>query len=137
MLQVNDIWHMHVMKPVLMSALDKYPYCKICGGNILGNPWKCETCRFETHQYCVELGRPSRHRFHQNHPLTLLPKYPSQEKMKCDICRENIYDFNLFCRICTFVIHINCASKSKHVLEALRQKFTGTWSFCVGKLCHV
>ncbi|KAG7571675.1 DC1 [Arabidopsis suecica] len=126
-LTVNDIWHIHVMKPVLMSDLDKYPCCKICGGKILSNPWKCETCSFETHHYCAELGRPSKHRLHQKHPLTLLPMYPSQEKMKCDICRENIYNFNLFCRICDFVIHINCALKSKHVLEALRQKFTGTW----------
>lgn len=115
------------MKPVLMSALDKYPFCKICERKILSNPWICETCSFETHHYCAELGRPSRHRLHQNHPLTLLPLYPSQEKMKCDICRENIYKFNLFCRICNFVIHINCALKSKHVLESLRQKFTGTW----------
>lgn len=127
MLQVNDIEHNHVMRDVAMCELRQEEKCDICKGDILGNPWKCETCSFQTHNFCAELGKPSRHRFHWNHPLTLLPKPLARDMMSCDSCREDIKGFNLFCRICNFIIHVSCAMKGKRFLGLLGPKVVGTW----------
>lgn len=98
-----------------------------CEKEILSNPWKCETCCFVTHNFCVELGKPSRHRCHWNHLLTLLPKPLATDMMSCKSCTEDIKGFNLFCRICDFAIHVSCAMKGKRFLGMLGPKVVGTW----------
>lgn len=133
MLQVNDINHNHVMTAIEMCELEDKEHCHICEKEILGNPWKCETCNFVTHNFCAELGKPSRHRFHWNHLLTLLPKPLATDMMSCKSCREDIQGFNLFCRICNFIIHVNCAMKGKRFLGMLGPKVVGTWrGRCLG-----
>ena len=101
-IQVNSMkGHIHVMRIVDFSELDKSANCNICTTKILGNPCKCETCSFQAHNFCAELGRPLQHRVH-NHPLTLLPKAPAGAgvTMNCDICTKDIETgFNLFCRL--------------------------------------
>ncbi|VVB08468.1 unnamed protein product [Arabis nemorensis] len=126
-LTVNDIGHIHVMRDADMCELRQEENCDICKSDILGSPWKCETCSFQTHSFCAELGRPSRHRFHWNHTLTLLPNPLARDMMSCDSCREDIKGFNLFCRICSFVIHVSCAMKGKRFLGMLGPKVVGTW----------
>ncbi|KAJ4890840.1 Cysteine/Histidine-rich C1 domain family protein [Raphanus sativus] len=108
-LMVTGIEHIHVMRPVSMSELDGPLKCHICKENIRGgSPFKCEICDFQAHQFCADLGRQSTHPLHSNHLLILLPKLPARAlRMDCDICKEEIYGFSLFCRICSFVIGIN------------------------------
>uniref|UniRef100_A0A1J3I298 Phorbol-ester/DAG-type domain-containing protein n=2 Tax=Noccaea caerulescens TaxID=107243 RepID=A0A1J3I298_NOCCA len=128
-LVVNDIKHNHVMNAVDMCELSCKEDCAICKKEILCNPWKCESCvSFVTHDFCAELGKPSRHRFHWSHLLTLVPKpLASDMTMSCNSCREDIKGFNLFCRICNFTIHVSCATKGKHFLGMLGPKVVGIW----------
>ncbi|CAN8283831.1 unnamed protein product [Cochlearia groenlandica] len=90
--EVNDIKHNHVMRPVDICELSyKEDCCYICKKEILEDRWKCETCSFATHSFCAELGKPSRHRCHWNHLLTLLPKPLGRGmKMSCKSCKEDI-----------------------------------------------
>ncbi|EFH56678.1 hypothetical protein ARALYDRAFT_343769 [Arabidopsis lyrata subsp. lyrata] len=126
MLQLTDIWHNHMMtlgdvKDILRVV------CNICDGDILGRPWECKTCIFMAHDYCIELRKPSRHRFHVNHLLTLLPSYPAGFIMNCYTCKTKIENFNLFCRVCNFIICTKCMVRAKQVLGELHrgQKFIG------------
>ncbi|VVB02861.1 unnamed protein product [Arabis nemorensis] len=122
--------HIHVMKFIDLWELDDRKKCNICGKKIHGNPCKCETCSFQTHNFCAELGRPLKHRVHRKHALLLLPKppAPAEVTMKCDICTYDIKEFNLFCRICNFIIHTTCIYKGKHMfVESQRgQKIIGS-----------
>jgi len=129
MLQVNSFNHIHVMRLIHMSELEEKGNCNICDTKIHDNPCKCETCSFQSHDFCAELGRPSRHQFHLNHSLTLLPNSPRGIKSTCKSCKVNIEGFNLFCRICNFIIDINCALKDKKMHGALHmgQKIIGAW----------
>lgn len=109
--------------------------CWICYRYIHGRLWKCETCRFEAHDNCIKLSQQSRYRFHLNHPLTLLPSYPAGfTNMRCDTCKEKIDYFNLFCRICDFIICTKCAVSVKMRLGELQrgQKFI---RYEEGKFC--
>ncbi|CAA7044824.1 unnamed protein product [Microthlaspi erraticum] len=125
-LVVNDYNHAHVMRPAHMSELHERTVCNICDKEILGSLWKCETCSFQTHMSCAELGKPSIHRFHLNHPLSLLPKNPGVGHMYCANCRQNIRGFNLYCRICDFIIDISCVLKGSDSPTVLGHKITGT-----------
>ncbi|EOA26596.1 hypothetical protein CARUB_v10022656mg [Capsella rubella] len=130
-LMVNSMkGHIHVMRFVELSELDEGAKCNICKTKILGSPCKCETCNFQAHKFCAELGRPLQHRVH-NHPLTLLPKVPAGAgvTMNCNICTYDIEGFNLFCRLCSFIIHTNCIYRGKHQFtESQRgQKIIGSW----------
>ncbi|CAL9233400.1 unnamed protein product [Arabidopsis halleri] len=111
--------HIHVMRLVHMSELEEEGKCNMCDTKIHGNPCKCETCSFQSHDFCAGLGGPSRHQFHLNHPLTLLPNSPRWMKRTCKSCKVDIKGFNLFCRICNFIIDINCALKDKKMHGAL------------------
>lgn len=86
-LQVNDIDHSHVMRPDHVSELEDL-YCSMCDGEILGSPYKCESCSFQTHNFCAELGKPSIQRRHCNHPWTLMPEPDARAVTKCDICKK-------------------------------------------------
>lgn len=100
--------------------------CWICYRFIHGRLWKCETCDFRAHDNCVKLRQQSRYRFHLNHPLTLLPSYPEGSiNMRCNTCKEKISSFNLFCRMCDFVICTHCAVSVEMRLGELQrgQKF--------------
>ncbi|CAD5319148.1 unnamed protein product [Arabidopsis thaliana] len=105
-LLVNDFNHIHVMSLIHMSELKGKGECNMC-----------------------ELGRPSRHQFHLNHSLTLLPDAPRYKEIRCGSCKLYIEGFNLFCRICCFIIDINCALEDKKMHGALQmgQKIIGTW----------
>lgn len=107
--------------------------CGMCEENILGSMYKCRKCNFQTHGFCAELAKPSTRRLHLNHPhsLTLLPDPPARDEMRCEICRKVIGGFNLFCRICDYIIDVNCALKGKLSLMVLGQKLVGT----VGERC--
>ncbi|OAP11345.1 hypothetical protein AXX17_AT2G17370 [Arabidopsis thaliana] len=128
-LLVNSFSHIHVMRLIHMSELEEEGKCNMCGTKIHDNPCKCETCSFQSHDFCAELGRPSKHQFHLNHSLTLLPNTPRWFRRKCESCKDDIGGFNLFCRICNFIIDINCALKDKKMHGALQrgQKIIGTW----------
>ncbi|CAD5319154.1 unnamed protein product [Arabidopsis thaliana] len=80
-LMVNNMnGHIHIMRLIDFSELDDNANCDICTTKILGSPCKCETCSFQAHNFCAELGRrPLQHRVH-NHPLTLLPKAPAESQ---------------------------------------------------------
>ncbi|CAA7044826.1 unnamed protein product [Microthlaspi erraticum] len=129
-LVINDVRHLHVMRPVRMSVLDGNANCGLCARKIHDSPWKCESCSFQIHHSCAEFGRPSIHPFH-NHPLTLLPYFFSWSKrMDCYTCSGRIdYGFYLFCRICNFVIHLECAIEGRKLFGTLHmgQKVIGTW----------
>ncbi|XP_010429104.1 PREDICTED: uncharacterized protein LOC104713634 [Camelina sativa] len=130
-LMVNSMkGHIHVMRLVDFSELGESANCEICNTKILGSPCKCETCSFQAHHFCAELGRPLQHRVHK-HPLTLLPKAPAGAgvTMNCNICTKGIQGFNLFCRLCNFVIHTNCIFRGKHLFTELQrgQKIIGSW----------
>ncbi|CAE6001472.1 unnamed protein product [Arabidopsis arenosa] len=118
-LLVNSFNHIHVMRLVHMSELEEEGKCNMCDTKIHGNPCKCETCSFQSHDFCAGLGQPSRHQFHLNHPLTLLPNSPRWMKRTCKSCKADIKGYNLFCRICNFIIDINCALKDKKMHGAL------------------
>ncbi|VVB02863.1 unnamed protein product [Arabis nemorensis] len=133
-LLVNGINHIHAMRTMHMSELEEEANCNMCDGRIHDNPCKCETCSFQSHDYCAELGRPSRHQFHLNHSLTLLPNSFGWVRRSCKSCKKDIEGFNLFCRVCNFIIDISCALKSIKMLGALHmgQKIIGAF---VGGLC--
>ncbi|CAH8360661.1 unnamed protein product [Eruca vesicaria subsp. sativa] len=122
-LLVNSVGgHTHVLRSIALSELDERAKCNICSGIIYGKACKCETCSFQTHNFCAELGLPIRHRFHSNHPLTLLPDSPvAGISMNCDICRKEISGFNLFCRICSFIIHVQCVLEDQQFLGTLHR----------------
>ncbi|CAA7047185.1 unnamed protein product [Microthlaspi erraticum] len=118
--------HIHVMRLFHMTELGELAFCNICKERILDSPWKCEICSFLAHNFCVELGEPSRHRLHSKHPLTLLSMPPARYVLSCDICKGDIDGFNLFCRVCNFITDLSCALKQKHFLGVLGQKLVGT-----------
>ncbi|ESQ51554.1 hypothetical protein EUTSA_v10017722mg [Eutrema salsugineum] len=125
-LMVNDVAHIHVMKLIHMSDLDEKAICEICREKIRENPCKCTSCSFQTHHFCAELGQPWKNRLlHREHPLTLLPNPPTRELMNCNSCRLPLLGFIIFCRICNFVIDINCALRGKQSLGMLGKKVIG------------
>ncbi|CAA7028275.1 unnamed protein product [Microthlaspi erraticum] len=66
-----------------------------------------------------------------NHPLTLLtmpPMHALDPLKKCDKCLRKIDGFNLFCRICNFMIDIRCALKGKDSSWVLKPKVFGALS---------
>ncbi|ESQ51568.1 hypothetical protein EUTSA_v10016584mg [Eutrema salsugineum] len=93
-LMVDDVLHIHVMRPIHMSELSEDANCHICCGKICGNPCKCTSCEFQTHDFCAELGQPWKNRLlHWEHPLALLPNPPKQESENCSKCRESLWGF--------------------------------------------
>lgn len=126
MLQFNDTDHTHVLT---LGEDRGFPLsCYICCEDLLGIPWECKSCVFMAHDYCLKLQKPSRYRFHLNHLLTLLPCNPAMFPMSCDSCETTIVGFNLFCRICNYIICIECMIKANQFHgELLRgQKYIGT-----------
>ncbi|CAA7044864.1 unnamed protein product [Microthlaspi erraticum] len=123
-LVVNDISHNHVMENNHL-LMGNGRLCGICHEQITGRFKECETCEFWAHDSCLEMRQPSRYRFHLNHPLTLMPSHPAGFVMNCDTCKETISSFNLFCRICNFIICTKCMVKAKKSLGELQrgQKF--------------
>lgn len=119
MLQVNDFGNIHVLMANNMDSIHYikgfhnmvHNYCNICGEVIVGSLWICqisETCTLMAHDYCAKLGKPSRHRLHLDHDLTLLPSYPTRFIMNCNTCKVAIDNFSLFCRICNIITCIEC-----------------------------
>ncbi|EOA35613.1 hypothetical protein CARUB_v10020827mg [Capsella rubella] len=121
-LTVNVIEHTHVM--MSWDTGNNNTSCGICEGNILSSSWKCETCYFFAHDSCVKLGRPSRHRLHLNHDLTLMSSYPTGVIMSCNTCKGEIRGFNLLCRICILITCMRCVVKFGELQRG--QKVIGT-----------
>ncbi|KAJ4912628.1 Cysteine/Histidine-rich C1 domain family protein [Raphanus sativus] len=109
---VKVVGHTHVLRSIPLSELGKRVDCGICRGKIDDKACKCETCKFQTHDFCAELGKSRMRQFHSSHPLTLLPDFLVAEfsTVDCDICLKPITGFNLFCRTCRFNIHVKCLS---------------------------
>lgn len=128
MLQITDISHNHLL--TLGNIKEFRALCSICDDDIVGRHWECESwvCDFQAHDHCVKLRQPTRHRFHSNHLLTLLPSNPAGFSMNCDNCKRQIEVFNLFCRICNFTICSRCVKIANQMLGELQrgQKFIGT-----------
>ncbi|CAH8382757.1 unnamed protein product [Eruca vesicaria subsp. sativa] len=127
-LVVIDVRHNHVLKSRNVTA--SQIQCKICYRKIHGRLWECDqTCDFKAHDNCVKLRQQSRYKFHLSHPLTLLPSFPAGaitlRLLRCNICKGKINSFNLFCRICDFIICTKCAVSVKMRLGELQrgQKF--------------
>nr|AAD20422.1 unknown protein [Arabidopsis thaliana] len=128
-LMVNTMkGHIHVMRFVDFRELDEKAKCNICRTKIRGSPCKCETCSFQAHSFCAELGRPLKHRVHK-HFLTLLPDAPAgtDVTMNCDICRDDIKGLSTFvyrlinesslvsCVVCKDVYHPLCLEVNRQM----------------------
>ncbi|XP_010435666.1 PREDICTED: uncharacterized protein LOC104719426 [Camelina sativa] len=109
-LMIDDIKHTHLLTSCDLSGNPHATTCTICKQGGLGQAYKCEKCEFVAHDECAEVAQRLKSRFHKNHPLTLLPQ-PPLEEMKCDLCTKKICGFNLFCRTCDYVIHMECLTR--------------------------
>ncbi|XP_055832365.1 uncharacterized protein LOC129901260 [Solanum dulcamara] len=86
--------------------------CKVCGLQLVGSGYGCESCQFYVHASCFDLPQKIQHDAHPAHPLTL--RYPSYYKhcgKTCDACCENIRRSFLYCcDLCDFDLHVTCAT---------------------------
>lgn len=87
-------------------------YCKVCGLQLVGSGYGCQSCQFYMHASCFDLPQKIRHDAHHAHPLTL--RYPAYYKhcgKMCDACCENITRSFLYsCDLCDFDLHVTCAT---------------------------
>ncbi|CAA7044865.1 unnamed protein product [Microthlaspi erraticum] len=106
-LMVNGINHTHVL--TLAGPRKARVCCYICHEEIFGRTWKCN----------VVIGRP----------WTNSACNPAKKVMNCGTCKAEIKSYNLFCRICNFIICTTCMVKAKHFLgESHRgKKLIGAW----------
>ncbi|CAL2272657.1 unnamed protein product [Prunus armeniaca] len=66
-------------------------------------------CHFFLHTNCARLPTKMRHRFHPEHPVTLLSKAPSIDGVfKCDICNTFSQGFVYNCKQCSFNLDLQC-----------------------------
>ncbi|XP_015078039.1 uncharacterized protein LOC107021834 [Solanum pennellii] len=86
--------------------------CNVCGLQLVGSGYGCESCQFYLHASCFDLPRKIQHNAHPAHPLTL--RYPSYYKhcgKTCDACCEHIKQSFLYCcDLCHFDLHVTCAT---------------------------
>ncbi|XP_049360304.1 uncharacterized protein LOC125824998 [Solanum verrucosum] len=86
--------------------------CKVCGLQLVGSGYGCQSCQFYLHASCFDLPQKIQHDAHPAHPMTL--RYPSYYKhcgKTCDACCEHIKQSFLYCcDLCHFDLHVTCAT---------------------------
>ncbi|XP_057476697.1 uncharacterized protein LOC130764454 [Actinidia eriantha] len=82
-------------------------YCKIlCSGFT----YHCALCSYSLHLNCALKQNTSKLEIH-NHPLTFFPSpFGGFESFRCNICAALGYGFCLACKVCDFVIHLECST---------------------------
>ncbi|XP_059302490.1 protein VACUOLELESS GAMETOPHYTES-like [Lycium ferocissimum] len=105
----------HFSHPHALNKYDIQQYsetnCKVCGLQLVGSAYGCQSCQFYLHASCFDLPRKIQHGAHLAHPLTL--RYPSYYKhcgKVCNACREQIRSFMYCCDLCSFDLHVTCAT---------------------------
>ncbi|KAM3375353.1 hypothetical protein P3S68_014067 [Capsicum galapagoense] len=101
--------HPHALNKYNISSVTN---CKVCGLQLVGSAYGCQSCQFYLHTSCFDLPDKIQHHAHTAHPLTL--RYPSYYKhcgKTCDACSEDIRRSFLYCcDLCNFDLHVTCAT---------------------------
>nr|GEY12687.1 hypothetical protein [Tanacetum cinerariifolium] len=89
--------------------------CSGCEDTLVGKGYSCvePKCDFHLHETCFNLKRVIQHKSHPEHPLTLLPVAPYNNKngeFTCNACFSDGTGFTYNCSVCTFDLHIQCVS---------------------------
>ncbi|VVB08466.1 unnamed protein product [Arabis nemorensis] len=140
-LMVNGIDHIHAMRPVHMSEVEEEANCSMCDGKIHDNPCKCETCNFQSHDYCAELGRPSKHQFHLKHSLTLFKSditKKDQVSQSLSACGVSFYgcidcDFNAHAERIGFPSNVK-NQRHQHMLKLIYSSRHLSCSLCESEI---
>ncbi|KAD4982533.1 hypothetical protein E3N88_19204 [Mikania micrantha] len=89
--------------------------CSGCEETLVGNGYSCvePDCNFHLHESCFHLKKEIHHKSHPEHPLTLLPQAPYNNKdgeFTCNACFSDGTGFTYHCSICKFDLHVLCVS---------------------------
>ncbi|PWA44883.1 C1-like protein [Artemisia annua] len=89
--------------------------CSGCEDTLVGKGYSCvePKCDFHLHETCFNLKRVIQHKSHPEHPLTLLPVAPYNNKngeFTCNACFSDGTGFTYNCSVCTFDLHTQCVS---------------------------
>ncbi|KAL8228031.1 hypothetical protein R6Q57_015615 [Mikania cordata] len=89
--------------------------CSGCEETLVGNGYLCvePDCNFHLHESCFHLKKEIHHKSHPEHPLTLLPRAPYNNKdgeFTCNACFSDGTGFTYHCSICKFDLHVQCVS---------------------------
>ncbi|KAJ0438919.1 putative chromatin regulator PHD family [Helianthus annuus] len=94
---------------------EKEVICSGCKETLVGKGYSCieKDCDFHLHESCFHLDKEINHKSHPEHPLTLLPQAPYDNKdgeFTCNACSSDGSGFTYHCSICTFDLHTTCVS---------------------------
>ncbi|KAG7619311.1 DC1 [Arabidopsis suecica] len=112
----------HPLHPIHSLRLLSRPYrgCDICGREIRGLSYNCETCGFDMDLYCAKYPPPEVIDMSETHPhkLTILKE---RIKFDCDDkCGRNVKGYPYKCHECELHFHVDCVwhpTELKHPLE--------------------
>ncbi|KAJ0836843.1 putative chromatin regulator PHD family [Helianthus annuus] len=122
--EVMHFSHPHQLSRVnLQEDEENEVICSGCEDTLVGNGYKCvePDCDFHLHESCFHLKREIIHKSHPEHPLTLLPLAPYDNKdgeYTCNACCSDGTGFTYHCSICTYDLHITCVSLAETVKRA-------------------
>ncbi|KAL3506100.1 hypothetical protein ACH5RR_031482 [Cinchona calisaya] len=84
--------------------------CNKCKNPCSGFTYHCESCSFNLHIQCSIEEYSLNLEVHKQHPLTFSAWPPNGfESFLCNMCGECGFGFCFFCKICQFVIHVECS----------------------------
>lgn len=101
--RIQHFAHEHPLSPFFLTT-QSGSVCKACRLHMLGRVYGCRECMFLLHESCAKLPRGMEHRFHHQHPLTLVAdfaidfgechecrvcSYRSRFMYQCDECKLN------------------------------------------------
>ncbi|KAI8011724.1 hypothetical protein LOK49_LG06G02704 [Camellia lanceoleosa] len=115
---IDCVWHDH---PLQLRSIptDTLALCFVCCQPLSGYHYRCPDCTFFLHISCLKLPLQSLHPLHLPHPLSLLPNPPpnphnNNPQILCTHCQTPCSGFTYHCSLCSFTLHLHCASQRHH-----------------------
>ena len=105
----------HDQHPLVFKEDERGGYlCYACREPVLGPSYSCIKCDwYYHHKSCAELPRELQHPSHPKHPLILFDEWEfdkDKKFSKCEVCKENRWEYTYGCFRCNFNLHTKCAS---------------------------
>ncbi|KAK3043430.1 hypothetical protein RJ639_002009 [Escallonia herrerae] len=109
-LPLQALHPLHLPHPLtLLQHPPDHPTCHQCTTPCSNFTYSCTSCPFSLHLHCATEQRNFTYKIH-NHPLSFSAAPPSGFlSFICNVCGDDGQCFNLQCKICPFVVHIECS----------------------------
>lgn len=119
---VVELEHFSHQHPLILNGGHKGEVdCVGCSRSVSGLAYSCNHCNYFLHEWCAMLPRNIKHPLHPYHTLSLLEREPPN-CFGCEACKSPCDDFIYNCRVCSFSLHLECASIPRTIRSEVHQR---------------